>query len=341
MVIKMQHKGNDTMKDLALLENINSETAPKIIEQQLLDALFEKVKSETITEVTDVSTAENRKRISELAMKVSRSKTAVLNPLQAWIKDIKQYPVTVTKVVKSFEQKMNDLRDEVKKPLTDWQQAEEDRVNKHQSKIEEIKKIGETADSLITSMTISGWKDFLSELEALKIDSSFEEFQPEALEAKKVSVEKIKNRIARQQKEETQEAEMQRLRRLEKEKIERDRELEIRAHAEAKAKKESEESIALKEREHKLALERAEKEKLEADERAKQAAANERKRIEEEQRKAQEEALRKASDVAHREDIESQTVKDLVTLVGMLEGHARRLVESIKKGEISNITINY
>ena len=321
------------------------------------DELFEHIAQEVRSHVPDVTTKKGRDAIGSLAMKVSKSKTLIekcgkelVAEQKAQIKLIDDDRIAI---VKKFDQ----LRDEILAPRDAWEKAEEDRVKNHQDAIEKIKNIDEAFTQHSSQIAA-----YISNIESVVIDSSFEEFEQEAKIAKFETLEKLRTSLVAREKYEAEQAELERLRKeqLEREQRERDeriaKEAADKARIEAEAKslaekqrfeREQKEQAELTERQQREAAERearlqAEKEAAEL--RAQQAAENERKRIEAEQ-VAKAEAERKAEEarlanVEHMRSINNEILNKLCE-IGLDEDQAKAVITAIARNKIPNVSVKY
>ncbi|MGA4743422.1 hypothetical protein ACPC5Q_08850 [Acinetobacter junii] len=326
------------------------------------DELFEHIAQEVRSHVPDVTTKKGRDAIGSLAMKVSKSKTLIekcgkelVAEQKAQIKLIDDDRIAI---VKKFDQ----LRDEILAPRDAWEQAEKDRVKKHQDAIIGIKMPADLLQNHPTEWTSENIKVAINNLENVCIDSSFEEFEQEAKLAKFETLEKLRTALAAREKYEAEQAELERLRKeqLEREQRERDERIakeaadKARIEAEAKAlaeqrrvEHEKQEAQEKAEREKREAAEREARliaEKEEAELRAQQAAVMERQRIEREQA-AKEEAERKAEEarlanVEHMRSI-NQEILNKLCAIGLDEGQAKAVITAIARNQIPNVSIKY
>ena len=113
---------------LIAIEEISEENAPAIYVAGGLKQFIDLVKAEVEGEVPDLTTRKGRERIASLAAKVSKSKTAVEKPGRDYLRRLKEMPKVVEAELREFVTKMDALRDETRRPLTEWEQAEADRV---------------------------------------------------------------------------------------------------------------------------------------------------------------------------------------------------------------------
>lgn len=323
------------------------------------DELYERIAQEVRSHVPDVSTKKGRDAIGSLALKISKSKTLIekcgkelVAEQKAQIKLIDDDRIAIVK-------KFDSLRDEILAPRDAWEQAEKDRVEKHQANIRAIKSLHDERTPYQESLEI---KKRIYELEGFEVDASFEEYEQEAKLAKLETLDKLRTALVDREKFEAESAELERLRKAEQERLQREHEERIaheaaekaRLEAERKAKEEAErverekqEAIAKAEREKREAAERearlvAEKEAAEL--RAQHAAEAERKRIEAEQA-AKLEAERKAEEArqanqAHRKKICNEALKGLLAL-GIDEAKGKEILQAINKGLVPHVSIKF
>lgn len=309
-------------------------------------SLFDRIATQARTIVPDLSTDKGRKEIASIARKVASTKTA----FDAHGKALKeQYTVITNKIDadrKLFRDQCDALRDEIRKPLTDWENAKKAREAEIQNKIAEFDKgridIGSPAELI---------KSVIAEIESIEIDDSFDDFKDVAKLRKYECLEHMKVMLIEREKFEAEQAELERLRIAEAERLQREREEQIAREAAERATREAEEKARFE-------AERVQREKLEAEQReaqlkaekeaaelrAVQAAENERKRIEAEQF-AQAEAARKAeearlADVEHKKQICGEALKGLTDL-GVSADQGKAILNAINKGLVPHVSIKF
>ncbi|HDS1744247.1 hypothetical protein [Pseudomonas sp. M2] len=248
---------------LIAIEEISEANAPAIYVAGGLQQFIDLVKGEIEGEVPDLTTRKGRERIASLAAKVSKSKTAVEKPGRDYLRRLKEMPKVVEAELREFVTKMDALRDEVRQPLTDWQAAEDARVDKHNSMIRHIEDCGL---GLIGGQPQPFVLLFRELEEKIIVDEKFEEFEAEAHRAKATALVKLQASFDEHQKREAEQAELARLRRAEEERAEQDR---IRAAQEAAVEAERQ-RVAQQQQAEREAAARREQELLD------QAAAQER-----------------------------------------------------------------
>lgn len=329
--------------DLVVIEKKNAMAV--FTNNDQLDPLIELIEKEARSLVPDVTTKKGRDAIASMAHKVARSKTYIDNAGKDLVAELKALPKQIDESRRVARERLDALKDEVRRPLTEWE-AEQARIAAEKAAEEERQRI--------------------------------EAEQKAALEALKKQIETdhemallMNDAFDREQAEKKAEAERQRIAREE----------EIKRQAEEKAKREAAEkaqreidAAAAREREAILAKERAERERIEAQQRAereqreaaeraereKQAAVEaerrkaqeeadrirreaeqrEQARLAEEKRKADEQARREA-DVKHRKAVGTEIVKALLANTSLTRDQAIEVLTSIKDGNIPHTGISY
>jgi hypothetical protein len=115
------------MSTLTILGNKALAATTVFASQESLSSILMDIREEVCKEVPDLSTAASRKRISSLAYKVSKSKTALDELGKQLVAEWKAKSAAVDKDRKRVRDELDALRDEVRKPLTDWE-AEQERI---------------------------------------------------------------------------------------------------------------------------------------------------------------------------------------------------------------------
>ncbi|MBD0544000.1 hypothetical protein KWE44_06335 [Acinetobacter baumannii] len=322
-----------------------------------IQELFNRMAEQARSIVPDVSTKKGRDAIASQAYKVSKSKTAVDNHGKDLVAGIKAQAAVIDRDRKAWRDQCDALRDEIRKPLDEWEKAEEDRIQSIKDRISNFD--AGRVDTFSTSDLI---QTIISEVEATAIDESFAEFANEAAIKKDAALSSYKKSLEIALKREAEQVELERLRKSEQERLQREHEERIaheaaekaRLEAERKAKEEADrverekqEAIAKAEREKREAAERearlvAEKEAAEL--RAQHAAEAERKRIEAEQA-AKLEAERQADEArqanqAHRKKICNEALKGLLAL-GIDEAKSKEILQAINKGLVPHVSIKF
>ncbi|ENQ9169944.1 hypothetical protein nublan006_03010 [Klebsiella pneumoniae] len=318
--------------DLVVIEKKNAMAV--FTNNDQLDPLIEAIEKEARSLVPDVTTKKGRDAIASMAHKVARSKTYIDNAGKDLVAELKALPKQIDESRRVVRERLDALKDEVRRPLTEWEE-EQERI-----------KAEEAMNAL--------------HAEALVMNEEFDRQLAARIESDHEMALLMNDAFDREQAEKKAEAERQRI----------FREEEMVRRAEEKAKREAAEqaqreidAAAAREREAILAKERAEREQREAAERAereKQAAVEaerrkaqeeadrirreaeqrEQARLAEEKRKADEKARREA-DVKHRKTVGTDIVKALVANTSITRDQAIEVLTAIKDGNIPHTGISY
>ena len=341
-----------------------------------LEPWLQQIRAEIDGFTPDISTRKGREAIASMAYKVARSKTALDEVGKKLVADLKEVPKKIDAERKRVRDTLEAWQEEVRRPLNEWQAAEDARVDRHNDGIESIKALARFEESPAASHIAR----VIADLEVLAIDDSWEEFLPEAAQAKDQTLIALRGLLVKRQKEEAEQAELIRLRaeaeaREQKEREERiAREAAERARLEAEQKAQAErEAVIRREQEAKAAAEHRELQlKLQAEQAERARAQAEADRVAAEQRAEQErkDAARRAEaaaeqarleerrradaaaaeivrqqearerDEAHRRSI-NRAALDAFIAEGMPEECAKQAITLIAQRKIPNIAISY
>ncbi|HHI2217068.1 coiled-coil domain-containing protein [Enterobacter cloacae] len=317
--------------DLVVIEKQNAMAVFTTKEQ--LDPIIEAIEKEARSLVPDVSTRKGRDAIASMAHKVARSKTYIDNAGKDLVAELKALPKQIDESRRIVRERLEALKDEVRRPLTEWE-AEQERI-----------KAEEAMNAL--------------HAEALEMNIKFDQELAAKFEADHemaLLMNKDFDRDREEQRRLAEQAQHERDERLKQEAAEqarRDAEAKHKAEIEAAARREAEEKARaeLAERQHIEAEQRAAREKQEAEDRARrekeEAVAAERRRLEEEeaarlaeeQRKAEEEA-RRAADKEHRRTVNRRVIADLINQ-GIPEEFSQKALLAIAGGKVQDAHIKY
>lgn len=353
-------------KQLAVkIEEISEDNAPAIYVAGGLQPFITLVRNEVQGEVPDLTTRKGRDRIASLAAKVSKSKTAVEKPGRDYLRRLKEMPKVVEAELREFVTEMDKLRDETRRPLTEWEQAEAARFARHELGIAVIKAEG-------VELGLLGAEDLLARIgrvEAVALGASWEEFAAEAGQVKDQVLAALREALSARQKYDAEQAELARLRREADERAEADRirlaqEQAVEAERQRVAQEQQAERDAAARREQELvdqaaaqqrAIEQAEANRIAAEQRAEQERQAAERRAEEAAERARQDERRRADAAAaeivrqqeererdknHRASINRAALEAFIA-GGMTEECAKQAITLIAQRKIPNITISY
>ena len=204
---------------LIAIEEISEANAPAIYVAGGLQQFIDLVKGEIEGEVPDLTTRKGRERIASLAAKVSKSKTAVEKPGRDYLRRLKEMPKVVEAELRDFVTKMDALRDETRRPLTEWEAAEDARIDRHNDRLNWLKTLADDLGEL-SSLHIKG---LIAEAEGMQLGAHWEEFEAEAGAVKDKVLSALRSALTKRETFEAEQAELARLRREAEERAEQDR----------------------------------------------------------------------------------------------------------------------
>lgn len=289
-----------------------------------MDPLVAQIKAIVDKHVPDVSTDKGRKEIASLARKVASSKVILDNLGKELVADWKEKAKKVDIVRKKMRDDLDALRDRARLPLTQYEQAEIERMQK--------------------------------EADDLRYDADWTEaHQMHDLFERERLVREKEAEIARQEAERKAKEDAERLERERKEREER-----IAKEAAERAQRQAQETAERQRIEHEQALarekaraEQAERDRIAAEERAKLQqeaavrAAEQRAREEAERKERERLAAEQAekerqeklvANTRHRTKVEHDAV-DSATDEGLPDPEA--WIIAIRDGKVKHVTINY
>ncbi len=318
--------------DLVVIEKQNAMAVFTTKEQ--LDPIIEVIEKEARSLVPDVSTRKGRDAIASMAHKVARSKTYIDNAGKDLVAELKALPKQIDESRRIVRERLDALKDEVRRPLTEWE-AEQERIK---------------AEEAMNAM----------HAEALEMNIRFDQELAAKFEADHelaILMNKDFDRDREEQRRLAEQAQREHEERIKQEAAEqarRDAEAKHKAEIEAAARREAEEKsrAELAERQRIEAEQRAAREKQEAEARAERekAAAVEAERLKakqaeearlaEQKRIADEQAKREA-DVKHRKTVGTNIVNALTSNTSLTREQAIEVLTALKDDLIPCAKIHY
>lgn len=342
-----------------------------------LEPFMQKIRAEIDAFVPDISNKRGRDAVASIAHKVAKSKTYLDGVGKDLVAELKELPKKIDASRKTMRDTLDAWKDEVRLPLTEWEEKEQRRIDYLKSIIQHIV---DCSNGLIGGQP-QPFAILLRELEEkVVIDASFGEFETEALHARESALTKIKTAWAAQQQRDREQAELERLRAEADARAKKDHEDRIAKEAAERAKREAEETAARqaadvaakaqaereaeaqraaqlkadterRELEQRLALERAEREKADAllaaertqkdaERRAQEAVEAEQKRVAEALRQEAAFTAAREKDKAHKSAINRAALNGFIA-GGMTQECAKLAVTLIAKKQIPHVAIGY
>ncbi|MEG5475632.1 hypothetical protein UXO33_02710 [Enterobacter hormaechei] len=318
--------------DLVVIEK--SSAMAVFTNNEQLDPIIEKIEKEARSLVPDVSTKKGRDAIASMAHKVARSKTYIDNAGKDLVAELKALPKQIDESRRIVRERLDALKDEVRRPLTEWE-AEQERIKAEEAariKAEEDRKKFESDHEIALLMND-------------KHDREVAEKKAEAERQRIAHEEELKRQAAEQARREAEEkaaAELAAAKKREEDAIAARAQAELLAkQAQERAEQEAKDAAAKVEAEKKAAIE-AEQRKAqeEADRIKREAEAKEAARLAEEKRIADEKAKREA-DVKHRKAVGTEIVNALTANTSISREQAIEVLTALKDDLIPCAKIHY
>ncbi|QDH17445.1 hypothetical protein [Swingsia samuiensis] len=302
-----------------------------VITKDLQPSFFEKngeaervvneIKTFVLSIQTDATTDKGRKEIKSLAHKISRSKTFLDDLGKKQKEDILKRSKIIDSGRKYVRDSLDVLRDDIRRPVDEYEAREANRVEQHRDAIKEIERLP-AFDNEPEEQQVKNRITRLGEL----AQRDFEEFSTRASEicdsVRDILFKNLKEaeqrRVIRDEERREQE---------EKERIEQERLKIEQAERERRIAQEAEERAASV---YKIEIEKErEKAKREIEE-----------RIQRENRIAKEEERRRLENIEYRKQVNNGILNKFIKF-GIANDKAKEIIIAIASGEIPNVKITY
>lgn len=311
----------------------------------------------------DISTPENRKAIASLAYEIGQSKNFVDKQRIALVSDQKKALKLIDAQGSENWDYLEALQKEVRKPLTDWEQLDKDRIAAHEAELAEIAQAGQWSYQNWQTLSVEAMQDRLAEIEGDKRD--WQEFASRAKNSILIATVAIQDAISKRKAFDMERAELERLRAESAAREQQEREERIArdateraerqaAEREASAKRAAEDAErAAKDREAQSAREAADA--VARHQREQEAAQARVARAEQDAKDAQARAARisedakaaelaeqkqLAKDKAHKAEVHNAAMQAFIKF-GMPEDVAKDIIIVIAKGKIPGVKVVY
>lgn len=286
-----------------------------------LDHILKQIDHEARSLVPDISTREGREAIASTAAKVARAKTYLDGLGKDYVAELKALPKKIDAVRKDMRDRLDALKDDVRRPLTDWEAAREEEARQQNETITWIGlQLHGTAEAHIEDLEIR-----LATIESAVFDPSFGERWEEAKELQRSTIATLHAIIEGKKAMERNALLVAEVARKLAEEERQAREAQIAAEAAQKATEEAEARNAATLR---AALDHAAK--LEAEQRA----------IEAQRLTAEQEEAARVRNAEHRARIHREIIADLC-MIGFSEDSAKALITAIARGRVGHLRIEY
>ena len=282
--------------------------------------IIDMIRKEVTGHEPDLTTAKGRAAIASLSAKVSKSKVVLENLGKGLTEEWRKKTNIVNAAKKFAIGELESLRDEVRKPLTDWEEEEKRIALEEQRKREEE----DAANAL------------KEEIERCHAEAILED-EVQTLRKEKAERERIEQeRIEKERKEKEEHDKIERIRNEEKERSEREAQEKIqREKDEAERKiREAQEEADRKIKEERERLEREEQERIRLEQ-------EEKDRIAAEEAEAERKANLKRNITKKNNEAKEDFLLVLPGSAAEAEELAKAIISAIAKGQIRNVKMVY
>lgn len=358
---------DEAVRPTSIIATVEANPVMVLTDAKKFSEFYEAMRRETDALEADVATDKGRKAIASMAYKVARTKTAIDEAGKKLNEEARARINAVDESRREIRKQLDDLKDEVRRPLTEWEEAEEKRVALATAELSTIREMGRVSfDDTAPSV-----KARYADLDALTLDEALHGDTLGIAKAAKAdglaALLAAHDRLVREEQERTE------LERLRTEAAEREQQEQAKREAEEAERRRSEAAAAEKTRLEAIAKEAEERARAEAESRSREEReaadrahaeelAAERRRAEEAERATQaerdraarEEADRKAAadreaaaqaareaDRAHRGKIMAAAQEAIMEAGPVDETVAKAIVLAIAAGSVPAITIRF
>lgn len=314
-----------------------------------INAMLADIRQKAASMVPDVTTAKGRKEIASVAYAVAKTKTYLDGLGKDLTAQYKAIPARIDANRKLIRDTLDALKDEVRAPLTQYEEAETARVEALQARLARLNELGSAASVEIAAADLQA---MLLEVEQTELGDTWQELLPQATVAKELAAKRLGETLATRQKYEAEQAELEVLRKkqAEQERIDRERLIAEQAAEQARLQEENRQRLEREEAQHReleaqrqaqAAREREEQARRDAEaaelgrqqaeaRRVAEADQAERRRLqaEENARHQAEEAATRAAEQERKRIADEQRLKD--------EEDARRMADRAHQGRINS-----
>lgn len=320
---------------------------------------YASIKAQLSEFVPDVSTERGRKEIASMAYKVTRSKTAIDEAGKKLNEEARSKINAVDAQRRKIREELDELAEEVRAPLTKWEEAERARVSEAKAIRENVIGLGNSSPH----ETVQDIRDRIDSLAAIVLTGAVlgDEYSAAVADRDK-SLAYLHNHLARAVKAEEDAAELARLReaqeareraereaaeKAERERLERERQAKADAEYKANVARAAEEARQAEIAKAKAERDRIEREAAEAVAKAEAEARRIKEAAERADRERQEAADRvrreeeaRQADRTHRSTVMT-AAKEAIMAHGPDEAVAKAIVLAIVANEIPHVSLRF
>lgn len=319
--------------DSALLK-VDKMTPEQIFVPGTMDPILTAIRDEVTRQAAalDPSTKEGLKAIGSLAFKVTKSKTFIESQRKSLVASEKKRLQAIDTEGRRIWDILEGIAAEVRKPLTEWEQIDKDRIARHEKTLLSLLEAGKVSFGVTSAYLLNA----VAAVEAVD-PATTEEFAHLATAHKAAALRELNAALKVAQEVENQQAENARLRAESAERETQELAISAARLAREAAERESEAALAKANAEKQQAEDRA----AAAERRALQAVEEERARAAEAKAKEAEAQAKREANKKHVKAVDLAAVEALQSECGMEFNAAADVVSAISNGKIPAVSISY
>jgi colicin import membrane protein len=330
---------------LAIIETI---TPVDLFKPEVIDPILERIAAEVREQAAklDISTPFNRSELASLAYKVGKTKTYAESVRLDLVSGEKKKLARIDARGKATKDYLQALQDETRKPLTDWEQADKDRILAHEEAIQQVVDMG-LSQAIYDSNQVDEQQ---MRVDHLLKSRDWQEFTKKAIDSHAHTSAILHVRRDESFKREAESSELSRLRaesaardqkereeRIAREAVEKVQRAQFEAEARAKA---AEEAAAQAEARHAAEM-KASEERVEAAKRQAELAAKVQAKAKREAEEAEAKRREESKRIRNRVHAELEKALTGINTADLTIGQARDIINAIAADEIPHVSITY
>jgi colicin import membrane protein len=298
-----------TENALALIETKTGNSLIESFQTNGLDQLIENYRNRALSFKGDISTKTGRDEIRSYAASIGKDKAQLERLGKQSVEDLQKTVKAVTAERMRGVAALQEIQDTVRKPLTDWEDAEKTRTADHEAAIASISLRMELVDNI----DVHEIERRIAEIIEIGKSRNWEEFSQRAQDTHDTAYNFLIKKLEAKKKHDAEQAELARLRKEEADRKQREHEEKLQAEAADKARKEAE-AEAKRKADEEAARVKAEQEKLEQErlkaEREKQAEKERADKAERDRIASEEKAKKDAQEAKEKSERDAKLAKE-------------------------------
>lgn len=344
-------------QEIAVIEGIETR---ELFTAKTLDTAITKIETDIRSIHTDISTKKGRDDVISLSVKVRDSKTLVEKVRKKLGEDLREELDGINSVGKEAVTRLQNLQDEVRLPVTEFENAEKERVDNHKMMISEIVETSILEGNDI--ITVEVIENAIKQAYDLYSNREWEEFTQKAQETHEEVTQILSEKLIALKTHLAEQAELEQLRADKAIQDQKDRDAQIAKDAKtqadgeakilldkikadkAKAIQGKKDAVAKAKQDIKDFDARTKKAAEDADIAQQKAVDDERQRIADEKQAEIDAEAKRALNTKHKDGINNEALPALIHTLnkeGTPEDHAKEIIIAIATGQVPHISIKY